>query len=450
MPLRFVHLSDIHFGQEKHGTGPINDDVRRELLRDCKRMISNGHIIEPATGILLTGDVAYSGKESEFKRAVEWLDELASIIKCDRKQVQVIPGNHDVDLQTLDDQAKLFQGMLRKMSVEDIQAYLNTVADNENHPLMQKLADYRSFAGAYGSDFKSTGQPITIKSYSLEGGKDIRIVGLCSVLISDLSDNLDTMYLGQNQYVVPRSDDHEDIVMVHHPLAWFKDRALAEKYLNGRARVLMSGHEHLPKLTVVRHDNDFEQIHVAAGAVNPPNAGGQHVYTYNWLEFSWSEEHGRKLLNVTVYPRKWNFDRTEFEADYHRTGGAISKTLKLDCGRCDDNLHVTHEVVEGLVPIENVGLELIQIPESNAVPEEVTNVQGYELLRFLFWRYATKEQRQKILADVGLLRLSHNVLPPAFERHAFERASEENKLGAVWEATMQLVPDAEKRPNPFQ
>ncbi|WP_413990743.1 metallophosphoesterase family protein [Labrys okinawensis] len=246
MTLRFVHLSDIHFGQEKHGTGPINDDVRRELLRDCRRMIADGYIVEPATGILLTGDVAYAGKEAEFKRAVEWLDELASVIKCDRKQVQVIPGNHDVDLQTLDDQAKLFQGMLRKMSVEDIQAYLNSVADSDNHPLMQKLTDYRSFAGAYGSDFKSVGQPITIKSYSLGGGKDIRIIGLCSVLISDLSDKLETMYLGQNQYVVPRSDDHEDIVMVHHPLPWFKDSAIAEKYLNARARVLMSGHEHLP------------------------------------------------------------------------------------------------------------------------------------------------------------------------------------------------------------
>lgn len=119
-------------------------DGTRPHRRACNRHSTNG-------------DVAYSGKESEFKRAVEWLDELASIIKCDRKQVQVIRGNHDVDLQTLDNQAKLFQGMLRKMSVEDIQAYLNAVADNENHPLMQKLTDYRSFAGAYGSEEEGDG-----------------------------------------------------------------------------------------------------------------------------------------------------------------------------------------------------------------------------------------------------------------------------------------------------
>lgn len=449
MTLRFVHLSDIHFGQEKHGTGPINDDVRRELLRDCKRMLKNNEISAPATGILVTGDVAYSGKEAEFKTAVAWLEELAGIIGCDRKSVQVIPGNHDVDLDTLDATAKLLQSSLRKQPVEDIQAYLNAVADEENHPLMQKLVDYRSFAGAYGSDFKSVGQPITIKSYELQGGKNVRIVGLCSVLISDLTDALNSMYLGQNQYVVPRSDDHEDIVMVHHPLPWFKDSDGAEKYLHGRARVLMTGHEHLPSITVIRRDNDFEQIHVAAGAVNPPAAGGKHVYTYNWLEFSWTEGGGRKLLNVTVYPRRWNFERTEFEADYHRTGGAISKTLKLDCGNCDIALDARVNPIREETSINEVALELTHMPESNAVPQEVTNVQDYELLRFLFWRYASREQRQSILTELGLLRLSRNVLPPAFERQAFERASEEKKLGAIWDATMNFVPDAEKRPNPF-
>ena len=33
---RFVHLSDIHFGQEqKDGSTAIHDDIRDQLLKDC-------------------------------------------------------------------------------------------------------------------------------------------------------------------------------------------------------------------------------------------------------------------------------------------------------------------------------------------------------------------------------------------------------------------------------
>jgi hypothetical protein len=55
--LRFLHFSDIHFGQEKNGAW-IHDDVRREVLNDCKKVLSDKYIEDGADAIIVTGDVA--------------------------------------------------------------------------------------------------------------------------------------------------------------------------------------------------------------------------------------------------------------------------------------------------------------------------------------------------------------------------------------------------------
>lgn len=454
MTLRFVHLSDIHFGQEKGGTLPQHDDVRAELLSDCTRLVHDGTIKGPATGILLTGDTAHAGKEVEFKKAVGWLEQLTTIIGCHPRAVQVIPGNHDANLDALDATGKLMQSVLRDKSVDDIQAYLNDVADLASNPLMTKLADYRSFAGAFGSDFKSAGQPITIQTHPLEGGRGLRVVGLCSVLISDLNDEPPgRMFLGQNQYIITRSPHHEDIVMVHHPVHWFKDADRAARYIHARARILMTGHEHYPDLTVIEQDNGFQRIHVAAGAVNPPNVTGESIYTYNWIEFNWSSEAGRSVLNVTVYPRRWSPRATQFEPDWGRTRGQLCRTLKLDCGM-ETSVEASPANPEpGATPegtaMEAAVREVAVMPVSNPIPTEVSNAAAYELLRFLFWRYLDRPTRQQVLVDLGLLRGSTKPLPTAFERDAFELASREAKLHLLWENTMRYVPKKERKSNPF-
>ena len=53
----FVHLSDIHFGQEKDGGLLfINDDAKRRLLEDAAAEISKTGM--SASGVIVTGDIA--------------------------------------------------------------------------------------------------------------------------------------------------------------------------------------------------------------------------------------------------------------------------------------------------------------------------------------------------------------------------------------------------------
>ena len=62
MTIAFVHLSDIHFGQERGSQLFIHNDVKKCLIEDAVDLVdkyANGC----ATGLIVTGDIAYSGKK---------------------------------------------------------------------------------------------------------------------------------------------------------------------------------------------------------------------------------------------------------------------------------------------------------------------------------------------------------------------------------------------------
>ena len=76
MSVGFVHLSDIHFGQEKGGRIWIHDDVKERLIDDVGRVVKSLNSGR-AAGIIVTGDIAFGGRTSEYKEAGTWLDKVA-------------------------------------------------------------------------------------------------------------------------------------------------------------------------------------------------------------------------------------------------------------------------------------------------------------------------------------------------------------------------------------
>ena len=114
---RFVHLSDIHFGQERYGDKPVHDDVRVELLRDCAQLRK---LYGNANGVLVCGDVAFSGKVDQYKSAGEWLDKLTDAVGCLGTAVLVVPGNHDVDLSQIGAVSQIVYEKIRSAPLADL------------------------------------------------------------------------------------------------------------------------------------------------------------------------------------------------------------------------------------------------------------------------------------------------------------------------------------------
>ncbi|TXM97563.1 hypothetical protein FV242_31245 [Methylobacterium sp. WL64] len=467
--LRFLQLSDIHFGQERPEELPRHNDVREELLRDCRQAVAQGLVGGPATAILVTGDIAYAGKEEQYKVAGEWLDRVAAAVGCGEREVRLIPGNHDVDVARLGYLGKQAQKHLRTLAPAVCAGELSQALSDPNSPLIEKLDSYFSFAEAYECAPKNISMPFHTKDYELAGGKAIRIVGLCSVLISDLDDSEGGMFMGAAQYSIPRDDAVEQVYLLHHPIGWFKDRVNARPYIAQRARVFMTGHEHLANFTV-SENSKFEHLHLAAGALNPDALSEVYNYSYNWIELSWISDSDRAILNVRVYPRAWNPTTTSFAGDYQRTGDIVYRDFRLDCGPA---IHVLEEHPEHLLGESSAQEEPSNktvtsgIDLSTAKPREGTTTEEamkppashvasaiderpMEVLKFLFWRHLDRQTRQDILRQLNLLPSSNTLVPHPFEVAAFERAFGNTvKSKELWDAAMTAIPPAHQRKNPF-
>lgn len=462
---RFLHLSDIHFGLEKGGTLVKHESVRNALISDVKTLAEKRG---PASRVLVTGDVSYSGKHDEYKTATEWLEKLTVACGCDETHVSTIPGNHDCDLSAITNQAKMIYAQFRLSTPEQVQANLHGISqDGEaSNPFLPKLTAYREFARGYDCDFESPSRPFWIRDFDFPGGIKLRFLGLTSVQVSDLTDKLGNIVLGNAQYTIAEEENVVNVVLVHHPLEWFIDKTEAAQYLHNCARVLMVGHEH--NLNIQKTIDGFtkkEWLVIYAGATNPPEK--EYAYTYNWLEFSCEEKNGQQHLVVEAFPRVWVQQNVRFDADRNRLGGSgESIRLEIPCPNLQSTsakkaataTEPAREVVAEAITKEG---EMEGMSASSTVQGPVEHQgrsgmdidnAGFDRLRYLFWRYLDWRKRLNVLVAVDALpKTADQPLPQTLERVALETAAKSSgKLHDLWEAMMPLIPEEKRGPNPFQ
>lgn len=440
---RFVHLSDIHFGQEGGSVHGPHQSVRREIIRDCKERCTT---LGKADGILINGDVAYSGTKAQFDRSAEWIEEVAAAIGCSElTDVRVIPGNHDVDRSQIDYFCETAHERLRGIDADKLDGEFAKMAKakEESNPLLVKLQNYRVFASRYGCDFNPVERLSWRKTYEFDANHRFEILGLTSVLVCDGKDAKDKMILGSNQYIFDREDDVEFFVMVHHPLSWFKDQHDAQRYLD-RARVILTGHEHLQRVNKESSLSGEDFLRVYAGATNPPETGGAYPYRYSWLEFALHIEGDRQHIGVTVYPRVWEHNLTKFIADKNLLNGSSEfASFNLYCPNYKKPLTSATEPTTASGSASPVSKEGVMTDELNA--------QDIQSLQYFFWSYIDEWQdRLRILVTLDLLPDTKNQpVPHTLERLALDRAKTGDKLYVLWEAVMPHVPGPKRKPNPF-
>lgn len=314
----FLHLSDIHFGQETGSQLYIHNDVKVGLVEDVAGFVEY-EMRSPIAGIIVSGDITYSGKEHEFQEAGKWLDKLSTAGGCGQTDVHVVPGNHDIDRDQISEAARI---MLEKIAKEGDGALDRCLErDDDREILYKRLSSYRSFAEGYGCPLDlSGGHAGDDFSLELSSGRSIRFLGLNSALACAKKDVKGELLLGAKQRVFRNQPGEALVVISHHPMNWFSDSNDAQKYIRRRASVFISGHEHLPSTTLVGLQKEDLVLNISAGATMPPEAGREYNFTYNFLKFGWDVD--KDSLSVRVYPRCWDNDRKRFLSDNSQSNTA--------------------------------------------------------------------------------------------------------------------------------
>ena len=397
MPLTYVHVSDIHFGQERGSDVYVHDDVKQCLIADVAE-VKTAAGIERMDGVIVTGDIAFSGKKSDYDLAAQWLDRLTEVLGCEKTDVIVVPGNHDIDRDRISAGAGLMLPQIVQGGNDALERFLADAGDRE--VLYAKFHDYRDFAEGYGCPLVSNGGVAVDRRVEIAPGRFLRWVGLNSALLCTGQDGDEgRLLIGGRQQVLPRTEGEELVVLCHHPVESLLDKELTSRYIRSRARVHIFGHMHEPSVDVEAPVEDADLLTMSAGAVVPPNAEVGYQYTYNLLTFEWDAK--TNGLKIEIAPRSWNKDATIFDADKRQFGEDRFQCVL----RCPNFKN------QSVAAAVHAASGDSRIEAGQAAPEEPLGDvaggkdmgRGSDLLRLHFFRDLSAAQRLHALIQVGVL-----------------------------------------------
>jgi len=250
MKIAIVHLSDIHFCSE-------NDPVFDRAGKIAAAATSQSSDID-AYFVVVTGDLANWGVESEYQVAEKFLNSLVAAIRdrAPRQQIEliVIPGNHDCDFTTdrnrVDVRSAVLKTILADLPNLDLSGGLamQCVSVQENFfNLLKRLPGYPVITDE---------QKIVLLREAVVGTKTVRFQCLNSAWVSQIveiqGDHLFPVEQAREVLANGRSSADLVVSLLHHPFNWFEStnaRAL-EGLLNVTSDVILTGHEHVSDVFV--------------------------------------------------------------------------------------------------------------------------------------------------------------------------------------------------------
>jgi len=439
----FVHLSDIHFGQEKDGgTDAENADAKRRLIEDAHVEVCK--LGGKAHGVIVTGDIAYSAREEEYALAATWLAELTDAIGCQRTDVQLVPGNHDIDRAKITNTIDSVLFSIREGGDEWLDKHLDN--EDDRKILYERFDAYKGFALDYRCELDLNGGISTSAKVDLAPGRAIRFVRLNSALICSGKKEQGKLILGKRQCLLPLDDGVENIVLSHHPLGWFQDSEKARGYLRGRARVFISGHEHFPRLEIVDVEDRCQLMLLAAGATAPDRVDDKYTYKYNILAFEWDED--SDALAVSVNPRTWDSSVARFRRDDEFMTGKEERQVLESPNfrkRVKQSEHketaVAGKLVEEMLTAiaeqsteDARQIELDRTKTAKIIDAELVEAEPSQYVRDLqlrFFQEFSQGDRLKAFVEFGALAQVKGRIDHSMERRLFRRAVRQGKAKEI-------------------
>ena len=426
-PVTLVHLSDIHFKKNADTPYDAFKDIRNEIERDAQAQMK---VLGGVYGIVVGGDVAFSGLSEEYDFANKWLRKFAELLGVDpSERIWTVPGNHDVHRKSIEN-SFLIQGIHKDLrsSIETVDEKLAgyMAKDEEAKKLIFKpLQSYNDFAAKFECDINPD-KPFWEEDVTLNDGSVLRIRGLNSTIVSDEldSDASHKLVLGKRQVEMTRQDGVEYLALCHHPPQWLCDQDSVEDLLK-RARLQLFGHKHRQRVTPIENS-----ARISAGAMHPDVREPNWQPRYNFIQISIAQDDGKRVMLVHVYPRVFRED----------AGGAFMAEIQ-EGGK---------EFREFILPLPDwQSPKPITKPQAVPVgPATAENVGGTKMrsARQLTYRFLSlPHHRQLAIAqELGLVRdEDEGARDNELYRRYFSRAQEEHKLEELWKVVERVSSELE-------
>ena len=264
----WLHISDFHFVSQ--GDQFSQEVATRALLDDVDGRIGNDY--PTPDFVLVSGDIAFSGKPSEYERAAGFLAELASRVGLPQGRFFFVPGNHDVDRSK---HQLAFKGARHSLvSEQDVDRVLG--APEELAPLVDRQAAYRAFVDDFteNQDRSWSAEGLAYVAPVEVGGLRLCIVGLNSAWLSGSDSEEMKLVIGERQIIgaLQIANDLRPkllVAMAHHPIGLLQewDQLGCQHRLLREAHFYHRGHLHRTEVALTSTP-DRPCLSVAAGSAH--------------------------------------------------------------------------------------------------------------------------------------------------------------------------------------
>lgn len=248
-PICWLHISDIHLRIQNEWS---QDVVLNAMCSQIEKQRSQG--VEPDF-ILVTGDIAFSGKSKEYALAGYFFNALQTASGVPIERIFCVPGNHDIDRDRYN---LCFRGARVVLGgPSQVDALLEGGEDLE--ALLKREENYRCFQTAFFEDQirTQTADGLGYVSRLTIEEVQLAIVGLDSAWLSEGDENdHGKLLIGERQAInaieLARGGINPPNIIVgmaHHPLHLLQnfDRQAVRKRIEQDFHFFHCGHLHQPE-----------------------------------------------------------------------------------------------------------------------------------------------------------------------------------------------------------
>jgi 3',5'-cyclic AMP phosphodiesterase CpdA len=304
----WVHLSDLHFG---HGDPAHAQDQRlilSELLNDL-RTFPHASGLKPEA-ILVTGDVAFSGKRREYDDASAWFGKICDALSIPLDQVFMVPGNHDVERCEYEQGEYFLVTYMRTQGAIDVAL----MEPKKRKSLIRRIHNFLTFA----NQFAKVGDDVAwVHELKREHDITIRLAGFNTSLLCDDDQDHKKLQLGNTPlttaFASATSGPNQVVmVMTHHPFEWLKDEEKASSFVSSHAHVHLHGHIHRLQTLGLRSGTGTGLIRIVSGPGHGEAVPGRPNHGYNVGRLLLAQD---KRIRLEVWPRVWSPEKSRFRTD---------------------------------------------------------------------------------------------------------------------------------------
>ena len=228
MSLSIIHFSDIHLKGEKDA---LISKIEKLKAACVSSLPSDGDVV-----IVISGDIAFSGKKQQYDLAREMIEDVTKHITTQKEsKVHVVctPGNHDCDFSGKSSIRNTLIDAVRSSSI-DAEYYNNVAA---------VMSEYRNFAASFGINPDAFLPQVEIAC----GDYKTLFILANTAWMSTLKEKPGRIIMPTKLFEPVSSEDYKAVFYVlHHPLNWLDPdmKKPFVEHIRLNADMVLMGHEH--------------------------------------------------------------------------------------------------------------------------------------------------------------------------------------------------------------